>query len=423
MRRNSDDKRLPLYALLTANIVSVIGNELTFIAIPWFVLETTGSAALTGLTAAVGVIATIIAGFFSGALVDRLGYKRMSVISDLASGVNVALIPLLHYTVGIAFWRLLVLVFLGSILDTPGHTARRSLFPDLIARAGMRPERANSIYMIAERLASVIGAPLAGLLIAIMGTSRVLWIDAATFAISAAILTALIPSNVTAEASETARPERQPYLRELADGFRFIRNDPLLFWMIVTMSMGGLLAEPLYSVILPVYAREVFGEALDLGFMFAGLGAGSIIGGVIYAAAGHRLPRRVTLIGGYLGRALTFWILVTIPPLGIVVASIVINAIVLEPANPLSMTIYQERVPEGMRGRVFGTSRALASITRPIGMIAYGLLLSGIGLEATLYILATVNLIPPAIMFFIPAFRNMRAPARQATTERRAVAA
>src|SRR5690349_16667968 len=122
-------ERMPLYAILTANIISLIGNELTFIAIPWFVLQTTGSAARTGITAAVSVVAMIFAGFFAGALVDRFGYKRMAVISDLASGVNVALIPLLHYTIGIAFWQLLTLVFLGALLDTPGYTARSSLFP------------------------------------------------------------------------------------------------------------------------------------------------------------------------------------------------------------------------------------------------------------------------------------------------------
>jgi MFS family permease len=419
IRSTTTRERMPLWALLSANIVSLIGNELTFIAIPWFVLQTTGSAARTGITAAVSVVAMIVAGFFAGALVDRLGYKRMSVISDLASGVTVALIPLLHYTVGIAFWQLLALVFLGALLDTPGNTARRSLFPELIERAGMLPERANSVYMVAGRLASVLGAPLAGVLIALLGTSRVLWIDAATFAVSAAIITAFIPSAV----APGTPVERQPYLRELGDGLRFIRNDPLLFWMIGAMSMGSLLAEPLYSVILPVYAKEVFGAALDLGFMFAALGAGSIVGAALYATFAYRLPRRVTMIGGFLGRALTFWILVAIPPLGIVVVAIVINAIMLEPVNPLTMTVYQERVPDGMRGRVFGTAMALGNITRPIGMIVYGLLLQGIGLQATLYVLAAVNLIPPVVMFFIPAFRNMRAPARPVSVEPQPIAA
>ncbi len=125
----------PLYALLTANVISQIGNTMAMLAIPWFVLTTTGSASSTAVTVAVGTLPVVISGIFGGAFVDRLGYKLSSVISDLASGLTVLLIPLLHQTVGIAFWQLLVLVFLGALLDAPGNSARRSLYPELVERA------------------------------------------------------------------------------------------------------------------------------------------------------------------------------------------------------------------------------------------------------------------------------------------------
>src|SRR5687767_6331705 len=125
--------RRPLGALLAADGISQTGNMMTMLAVPWFVLETTGSAAQTGITAAVEALAIVAAGFLGGALVDRLGHKRTSVAGDLASGATVALIPLLHLTVGLAFWQLLALVFLGALLDTPGWTARRSLY-EVVAR-------------------------------------------------------------------------------------------------------------------------------------------------------------------------------------------------------------------------------------------------------------------------------------------------
>ena len=104
--------RRPVYALLAANTISQIGNAFTFMAIPWFVLATTDSAGMAGVTVATGTLPVVIAGIFGGAVVDRLGYRRTSVISDLASGVTVLLIPLLYQTVGLAFWQLLALVFL-----------------------------------------------------------------------------------------------------------------------------------------------------------------------------------------------------------------------------------------------------------------------------------------------------------------------
>lgn len=407
---DTSTRRLPLYALLTASFISRVGNSLTYIAIPWFVLATTGSATKTGLVAAVGILPVIITGIFGGPLVDRLGYKRMAVVSEVASGVNVALIPLLYATVGLPFWTLLVLVLLGAALDSPGHTARQSMLPEIAALAAMPLERTNSIVMIAGRTSSMIGAPLAGILIAAIGTSNLLWIDAVSFGISATLLAVAIPGRVVARTQgqvAQAGTALRAYLGEVAEGFRFIKQDGLIFWLAVSFSLGSLLAEPVYSVIMPVYAKEVYGSALDLGFMYAALGAGSILGALLFAVFGHRMPRRATILTGFTIRALSFWVLVVMPPVGVVVVAIVINATALEPTNPLVMTIFQERIPDGMRGRVFGTIGAISAATMPIGMIVYGLLMTELGLQTTLYIFATVNLSVPLVLALVPAIRAL----------------
>src|SRR3954470_10917395 len=164
-------KRIPLIALLTANIVSTVGNLFTSIAIPWFVLQTTGSAVKTGITGAITAI-SFVASFFGGTLVDRIGFKRVAVGGDLASGIAVALIPLLYHTVGLAFWQLLVLVFLRALCNTPGETGRRGLLPDLIALAGARTERVNGIYQSTLYGANLIGTALIGLIISLVGTAN-----------------------------------------------------------------------------------------------------------------------------------------------------------------------------------------------------------------------------------------------------------
>ncbi len=87
------------------------------VAVPWFVLETTGSAARTGLAAAAIGVGAVLAVVLGGPLVDRLGFKRASVLADLASGATVAAIPLLYLAGLLAFWQFLVLVFLVSSLN------------------------------------------------------------------------------------------------------------------------------------------------------------------------------------------------------------------------------------------------------------------------------------------------------------------
>jgi MFS family permease len=399
--------RRPLGALLAADGISQTGSMLTMLAIPWFVLETTGSAARTGLTAAVDALAIVVAGFLGGALVDRLGHKRTSIAGDLASGATVALIPLLAHTVGLAFWQLLGLVFLGALLDAPGWTARRSLY-EVVARLGdVGLERTNAWAMMVGRAAGLGGPLLAGLLIAALSPADVLWIDAVTFLVSAALVALGVPTRTAPRESTGAASEtRRRYAGEVLDGLRFIRGDRLILWLIVAFSLGSLLAEPLYTVVLPVYANEVFGSAVDLGVMFAGLAAGSIAGNVLFLMLAPRFPRRATIIVGFAVRALAFWVLVPMPPLGVIVATIAVEAVFLEPTNPISTTIFQERVPEALRGRVFGTLLALSYAARSLGLLGYGLLLQRIGLRDTLVVLAAVNIVVPAVLWLAPALRT-----------------
>ncbi len=206
---------LPLYSLFTANAISLVGNVFTTIAIPWFVLQTTGSATQTGITGFFTILPVVLAGFFGGTLIDRLGYKPTSILSDLASGVTTALVPILYFTVGLEFWQLMVLVFLGALLDAPGSTARSALLPELAEQAGMPIERVTSLTHVIERSARMVGAPLAGFLIGIMGTANVLWLDAASFFISAGIVWLLIP---TIKVHSEERSGSGKYFDELKGG-------------------------------------------------------------------------------------------------------------------------------------------------------------------------------------------------------------
>src|SRR5215212_8294597 len=224
-------QRTPILALLGANAVSETGNVLAFVAIPWFVLQTTGSVTKTGVVGGAFLLAAVVAGVVGGPVVDRLGFKRASIVADLAGAVTVALIPLLYYTTGLAFWQLLVLVFLGGFLDAPGHTARQSLVPDLAGRARMRIARANAAFQGIQHASFLLGPPLAGVLIAVFAPSNVLWIDAATFVVSAALVSTLVPSLAPRPGTTAELRHAGGYLAELAEGITFIRRDRLVFWM------------------------------------------------------------------------------------------------------------------------------------------------------------------------------------------------
>jgi hypothetical protein len=135
--------RRGLYALLTAEGISQVGNTITIVAGPWFVLETTGSAARTGIVSAALAIGGVIPTLLGGPLVDRLGHKRASILADLTSGATIAAVPLLYRAGLLQFWQLVVLVFLLASFNSNGDTARFALIPFLANRAQMPIDRAN----------------------------------------------------------------------------------------------------------------------------------------------------------------------------------------------------------------------------------------------------------------------------------------
>jgi MFS family permease len=394
---------LPLYSLFAANAISLVGNVITMIAIPWFVLQTTGSATQTGITGFFTILPVVLAGFLGGTLIDRLGYKRTSIISDLASGVTTALIPLFYLTVGLEFWQLVLLVFLGALLDAPGGTARAALLPELAEQAGMPIERATSLTHVIERSARLIGAPLAGLLIGVIGTANVLWLDAASFFISAAIVWFFIPT-LRDHASES---QAGNYLEELKDGLRFIARDSLILSIVVMVMLTNFLDAIFGGVLQPVYVRQVYGDALNLGLLIAANGGGAVIGGLIFAAVGHRLPRHATFVGAFMFTGIRFWVYALYPPVWVLIVVTLITSIGAGPLNPIIGAIEFERIPSHMRGRVFGAVTAGAWIAMPLGMLLGGILTDRLGTFVMLIGLAVAFFLTTLSMAFVPAMKEM----------------
>lgn len=393
--------RLPLVALLAANAISLVGTALTALAIPWFVLQTTGSAARTGLSGFVGLVPLVLGGLLGGTVVDRLGPKRASVMSDVASGIAIAAIPLLHGTVGLAFWQLLALQFLANLCETPGGTARMVLLPDLATSGGLALGRVNAAAEATRRLSHLLGPPLAGLLIAVLGPSNVLWLDAATFACSAAAIALAVP------ATARGRSGRGEYLAETLEGLRFLRADRLVRALIALFAASNALLNPLFLVLLPVYAAATTGRALDLGLLIAAFGGGTLAGAALFGAVGGRAPRRALLVGALALTGLPLWPLAALPPARVTMGLLAAMGLALGPLGPLVLTVLGERTPGALRGRVFGAYSALVTAAIPPGVLLAGVLTEIAGVRAVLLGMAVAYLALVLAALALPVFRQL----------------
>jgi MFS family permease len=411
-------RRTPLYSLLLASLISLTGNRLTMIALPWFVLQTTGSVAKAGITGFFSALPVVLAAFLGGPIIERLGYRRVSIIADLISGVTVALIPLLHATVGLSFWQLQALVFLGAFLDAPGETARAAVLPDLAQEADIPLERVNAASQVINQLSYLVGPIVAGLLISIIGASNVLWVDAATFVASAVLTVMGVPAapgghrsaTHTARAPATGEAAAGParrYLSELGEGLRFVRKDRLMFTMIAIVTLTNLLDSPIYAVLLPAYAQQVLGNAKALGLIVSLGAVGSVSGALLFGAIGPKMPRRTTYLTAWVLVSLGLWWMARLPSFPWMAAAVAFAGFAAGPLNPIITTVSQERVPLEMRGRVFGMTRALAYAATPIGPMVSGFVVEAIGIRSTLTIIAGCYLAITLAQTMSPALRGL----------------
>jgi MFS family permease len=415
----------PLYSLYTANLISYVGNVMMLLAVPWFVLQTTKSVGLTGITAFFTMGSIAIAALLGSAVVDRLGFRRASVVSDLTSCVAVALIPLLYATIGLPFWALLALVFCAGLLTTPGQTARSALVPDLAALAGVRMERATALTDGISRLSRFIGAPLAGILIALIGTSNLLWIDAATFGASALLIGLLVPRQLpVAERPVTpspmhepaAAPPSAPVRRRLfgnaRDGISFIAHDPVLAGTLLVVLVTNMLDAGYSAVLGPAWVKQIYGSSIVLGILIAAFGGAAFLGAISFGVVGHRLPRRLMLGWGFTigGAVRFFWVILLARSLPALVVTQAICGFCIGPINPLFSTIEFERVPAEKRARVFGAGLAGSMLATPLGGLLAGGLAATTGIWSCILVFGVVYTMATGSLLVNPALRDLDSP-------------
>jgi predicted MFS family arabinose efflux permease len=265
-------------------------------------------------------------------------------------------------------------------------------------------ERATSLIHVIERGARLVGAPLAGFLIGVIGTANVLWLDAASFFFSAGIIWIFIP-RIQAHSEEKSKPGS--YFEELKEGLRFITRDQLILAIVIMIMLTNFLDAIFGGVLQPVYVNEVYGSALPLGLLIAANGGGAVIGGLIFAAIGHRLPRHATFVAAFVLTSFRFWVYALYPSLTVLITATLIASIGAGPLNPIIGAVEFERIPANMRGRVFGAVTAGAWVAMPFGMLLGGILTENLGTYVMLIGLGIIYLITTLSMALIPAMKEM----------------
>jgi MFS family permease len=390
-RRPASRGRHGLIGLLTANAVSLTGTQITMIAVPWYVMVTTGSAAATGLVSFCALVPYLATRLAAGPVIDRRGARRVSIAADSASVVATGAIPLLHAAGLLPLWLLAVVAAVAGAARGPGDSAKSALVPRVAQDSGAALERVTGLNGTVTRLAGSIGPAVAGALVAAGGPLSAVTLDAASFGISAAIVAWSMGRDAVADEPEAAAGSvggasdadggsatdaggaPESFRRQLAAGFRFLRGDRALLGLTMMVTATNLLDNGVMSVVLPVWARH-HGGPIAIGLVTSVVGATAMVGSICASVLAGRLNRRLVYfvcfaIGG--GPRIAFLALGV--PVWATVAVWGASGLALGFVSPILSAVMYERIPAPLIGRVSALTGTLSVAGTPLGGPVAGL--------------------------------------------------
>ncbi len=371
----------PLYGWLAAELISLCGTRLSMVALPWFVLVTTGSATKTGLVAFAEMGPYVAAKALAGPHIDRLGARRICVLADFGSTVVVAVIPLLHMADALRYDVLLGLVALAGLLRGPGDGAKAALVPDIVDAGDVPMERATGLQSAVERFAGLAGAALAGLIVVAVGPANALIVDAVSFALSGLLIAATAPRRIHRKAED----DDGTYVERLRTGWDFLRRDPVLVAIVVMVALTNLIDQANTVVLMPYWVHDNGYGAGTLAALFATFSAASTVGAVLAAWLGERLPRFITYVVAFtIAGAPRFIVMALDAPLVIIVAVGMAGGLAAGFINPILGAVIYERIPRHLMGRVTALGTSLAWALIPFGGIVGGIAIAAIGISPAL---------------------------------------
>lgn len=406
--------------LFAGQTVSQIGDSLNKVALLWFVYELTGSAMKMTVVGLLQTLPPLLFGPLIGVYLDRFRKKPVMIVVDLIRTLAVLLIPLLYLFDALTLERLYVLVFVTAVVSTVFGPALASAVP-LIAPKD-RLIAANALMQSTTNIGLLVGPAASGLGIALIGAQNVLYVDAATFLLSALCL---LPIRMR----ETLGPSTLGWTagigRDLLAGFRFVFVEHRTVFLLMLTAALYSLGVSAFVFLLPVFAKDVLAVGpIQLGWLWSSLGIGMLLASLGLATIAHGdVTRRLRLISGALavGGLSVGGLSFLQAPLaaGAMIALIGGSTAVF---TPLVWAMLQELTPTHLLGRVFTSFATGGMASSMAGMAGFGWAADAIGPGASLGGISLILLVTAASAGLISrAIGPATAPARPTYTPSQAV--
>jgi MFS family permease len=384
--------------LFLGQALSVVGDRMTQVVLPFAVLSIGGSATDVGIVAAAGFLPFIVLGLVGGVLADRVERRRILIASDLVRLAAQACAGVLLVSGSAEVWHLAALAAAFGAADSFFSPAFTGLLPLTIAEPH-HLQQANALRGMSYSTGSIVGPVLGGLLVATIGEGGALLVDAGTFGVSVACLLALRPRVVE-------RGDPEPFASDLRGGWREVRARTWVWSFLVVIVVYHVIVLPSIWVLGPVLMEDELDGATSWAIVVTAFGAGSIVADVallrwrpsfaLRAAAGAiaLASCQAVIIGSGL-------------PIAAIAAVEFCAAMGVSAGFTLWETTLQEHIPEASLSRVSSYDYAASAGVMPLGTIAAGPVADAVGIHATLTGMSVIGAGVALACLMVPAVRNL----------------
>ena len=372
--------------------LSLIGTWMTRIATSWLIYRLTGSAWMLGVIGFLGQVPTFLMGPFAGVWVDRWSRHRTLVWTQVLSMAQSFALAALAFSGHIAVWHVAVLSVMQGIINAFDTPARQAFLIEMVEDRDIL-SNAIALNSTMVNIARLLGPSIGGLIIAGFGEAWCFTIDGISYC---AVIASLLLMKVAA--SSPRHPEEENLWRELKEGFGYVSSSVPIRAILLLLAIVSLVGMP-YSVLLPIFARQVFhGGAHTLGLLMGATGVGALIAALTMAARrsilglGKRIGLAATLFGGgILAFALS-------RNLALSVAMLLVTGFAMMQNMASSNTILQTISEPSMRGRVMSYYMMAYMGASPLGSLLAGSLAPVIGAPRTV-MLCGIGCVAGAVWF------------------------
>ena len=359
------------YALLwVGQLISVFGDWVLLIALPFYIFDLTGSALATGAMFMASNLPRVLLGSVAGVFVDRWDRRRTMIATDLLRAALMLTLLTVHSIHWL--WIVYLVAFTQALIAQFFTPAKNAIIPLLVSEPDLIA--ANTLNSVSQNLTRLVAPALGGALYGLFGLVSVVWIDSASFLISGVLIVGIALPAIQREPNAT--PPGRAWIAvwsEWRDGLRLMRADPTIT-AIFAATGTAMIGEGFFSVMLVPFVKEILhGGPQDFGLLASAQAIGGLIGSLFIGRIGRTIrPGILIPISGFLF-GLSDIALATLPghgglpPLLVGVVAISLAGAPVVGFTVGLQTLLQSSAADAYRGRVFGAYGATVAFMTLIG--------------------------------------------------------